>query len=242
MVLTDAKGMTLYFFANDIPGSGKSTCYGGCANFWPIFSTDSVVVSPPLAGSDFSSITRTDGKKQATYKGWPLYYFARDAAAGDTKGESLLGNWSVAEPGYTVMYAHQPAVGTYLTDGTGRTLYYFARENPGEVACTDTCLANWPAFSAGSIAAPSILKSGDFSVTTRPDGIKQTLYKGRLLYYFAKDQTPGDLNGEGVINAWHVANITGFVPPVPVPTTAVPTTIPTTIDSSSSDSGGGGGY
>jgi predicted lipoprotein with Yx(FWY)xxD motif len=242
MVLTDAKGMTLYFFADDIPGNGISTCYGTCVKFWPVFSTVSPVVSPPLATSDFSVITRTDGTKQTSYKGWPLYYFSKDTNAGDTKGENVQGNWSVAKPGYTVMYSERSGVGTFLTDGSGRTLYFFARENPGEVACTGTCLTNWPAFSSGPLVAPSILKTTDFSGTTRPDGTSQSLYKGRPLYYFAKDTKPGDMLGEGVLNAWHVANITGYVQPVPIPlVTTIPTPTPTIDYGSSSDSGGGGG-
>jgi predicted lipoprotein with Yx(FWY)xxD motif len=242
-VLTDSRGMTLYFFADDIPGSGKSTCYGGCAKFWPVFSVDSPTVSPPLAASDFTTISRTDGSKQTSYKGWPLYYFSKDTNAGETKGENVQRNWSVAKPDYTVMYSEQPGLGTFLTDASGRTLYFFARENPGEVACTGACLANWPVFTSGPLVAPSLLKAADFSVTTRPDGSRQSLYKGRLLYYFIKDTKPGDMNGEGILNAWHVANITGYVQPVPAPAvTTPPTTVPTIDSGSSSDSGGGGGY
>jgi predicted lipoprotein with Yx(FWY)xxD motif len=235
--------MTLYFFADDVSGSGTSTCYGACAKFWPVFSVDSPQVSPPLLASDFSVITRTDGTKQTSYKGWPLYYFSKDTGAGDLKGENIQGNWSVAKPDYTVMYSRQPGTGTFLTDASGRTLYFFARENPGEVACSGTCLANWPAFSSGPLVAPSFLKAADFAVTTRPDGTRQSLYKGRLLYYFIKDTKPGDTNGEGVLNAWHVANVTGYVPPVPAPVpTALPTTKPTIDYSSDSSGGGGGGY
>ena len=73
----------------------------------------------------------------------------------------------------------------------------------------------------------------------------QSSYKGRSLYYFSKDTRPGDLNGQGVINSWYVADITGFIPvtPTSVPT-AVPTPIPTTIPTFdySSNSSGGGGY
>ena len=68
-MLTDSKGMTLYFFETDIPGNGASVCNGGCAKFWPIFYTGTVTVSPPLAATDFSTITRTDGAKQTVYKG-----------------------------------------------------------------------------------------------------------------------------------------------------------------------------
>ena len=48
------------------------------------------------ASGTIATITRTDGKKQVTYNGAPLYYFAADAAAGDTKGQGLNGKWFVA--------------------------------------------------------------------------------------------------------------------------------------------------
>jgi len=240
-ILTDARGMTMYFFADDVPGSGMSTCYGSCAKFWPVVNVDAPAVSPPLALADFSTIVRTDGSKQTTYKGWPLYYFARDANAGDTKGENVSKNWSVARPDYTVMYSERPGLGTFLTDSSGRTLYFFARENPGEAACSGACLTNWPVFSSGPLMAPSLLNAADFAITVRTDGPRQTLYKGRLLYYFAKDTKPGDTNGEGILNAWHVANITGYVPPVPAPVVTTPPTTQPTIDYYGGDSGGGGG-
>ncbi len=31
---------------------------------------------------------------QVTYNGWPLYWFEKDASAGDALGEGLGGNWS----------------------------------------------------------------------------------------------------------------------------------------------------
>jgi len=33
---------------------------------------------------------------QVTYNHWPLYYFAGDSAAGDTKGQGKNGTWFVA--------------------------------------------------------------------------------------------------------------------------------------------------
>ncbi|MGB9177438.1 MAG: hypothetical protein WCB46_12005 [Methanoregula sp.] len=241
-VLTDAKGMTLYYFTTDVPASGTSTCYAAanCSIFWPIFSVDSIAVSPPLNAADFSSFTRTDGTKQTAYHGWPLYYFQKDTLPGDVRGENLLRTWYVAKPDYSVMIASTPSLGAFLTDRYGKTLYVFTKDTSGTSACTGTCLANWPAFDGGTVVAPSVLTSSDFGTVTRTDGVKQTSFMGRPLYYFAKDEKPGATGGEGVINSWYVANVSGITPVVQTPATTVPTTLNTL--SPSGGGYGGGGY
>jgi predicted lipoprotein with Yx(FWY)xxD motif len=95
--LVDSKGMTLYLFTTDTPKT--STCYGGCATAWPPLLT----TGAPLAGTGVNATllgttTRTDGTTQVTYNGWPLYYFASDKAAGDTKGEGIQNVWYVVTP------------------------------------------------------------------------------------------------------------------------------------------------
>ena len=94
--LTDAKGMTLYYYTKD--ARGESVCYGNCANAWPIFYAPTISVPPTLQASDFGTITRTDGSKQTTYRGWPLYYWQRDAKPGDITGEKVGGVWFVIDP------------------------------------------------------------------------------------------------------------------------------------------------
>jgi predicted lipoprotein with Yx(FWY)xxD motif len=112
--LVDSKGMTLYFFTKDVPGSGKSSCSGQCAATWPVFSGDVIAVSPPLASSDFSSFARDDGIKQATYKGRPLYYYNADTKLGDTKGQGINNVWFIADVSGTVPAVTIPA-NTVLT-------------------------------------------------------------------------------------------------------------------------------
>lgn len=238
-ILVDSAGMTLYYFARDVPSGGTSMCSGQCAAAWPVFNADPVKVSAPLKASDFSSFTRADGKKQTAYRGWPLYYWQADTKSGDVKGENVQNVWYVLRPDETVLIAQQTALGTFLTDNMGRTLYYFAKDAPGTASCTGACLAKWPAFNAQTIVAPSVLKPSDFSTVARSDGVMQTAFMGRMLYYFADDAKPGDATGQGFNNAWYVANITGYAPPVPTPT-PVPTTRPT-IDYGSDSGGGGGG-
>jgi len=93
---TDSKGMTLYIFRKDSPG--KSVCNGPCIVKWPLYFREKVSTPEGVAAGDFGTITREDGKPQTTYKGWPLYYFEGDKAAGDVKGQGLGNVWFVANP------------------------------------------------------------------------------------------------------------------------------------------------
>lgn len=199
--LVDSKGLTLYMFARDAAGDSK--CTGACLNAWPIFSQWNITVSSDLNASDFGIITRSDGTQQTTYKGWPLYYYSQDAAPGDTKGEGILRAWFVARQ-YTVFLADKDNL-TYLVDGSGSTLYTFAKDTPGISKCTGACLKNWPVFYSGNIVAPSLLNTSDFGSITNSAGSLQTTYKQMPLYYFVNDTKRGNTNGEGVISAWFVA-------------------------------------
>jgi len=47
--------------------------------------------------------------------------------------------------------------------------------------------------------------SGDWTVITRDDGSRQWAYKGKPLYFWAKDAKPGDRTGDGINQVWHTA-------------------------------------
>ncbi|MGC9514166.1 MAG: COG4315 family predicted lipoprotein [Methanocrinis sp.] len=96
--LVDGEGMTLYRFASDVPGSGASACYGGCAELWPVFFAEEIAVPAELDVTDFNGIEREDGSIQTTYRGWPLYYYVEDEAPGDFKGQNAGGVWFVVSP------------------------------------------------------------------------------------------------------------------------------------------------
>src|SRR6266702_453465 len=100
-VLVDSQGMTLYWFAIDTPT--KSNCSGQCATYWP------VVKGPLTAGSGVTgtlgTITRSDGTKQATYLGHPLYTYVGDKSPGQAtgNGKNLSGGlwWEMTVSGST---------------------------------------------------------------------------------------------------------------------------------------------
>jgi predicted lipoprotein with Yx(FWY)xxD motif len=94
--LADAKGMTLYSFRKDAPG--KSACAGPCVDKWPIYFREKVKAGKGLSDGDFGTITREDGKKQSTFRGYPLYYWMGDKAKGDTNGQGVANVWYVIDP------------------------------------------------------------------------------------------------------------------------------------------------
>lgn len=209
--LVDEKGMALYYFTRD--NIDKSNCaVGPCLTAWPIFYNANIKVAAPLNQNDFATITRSDGEKQTTYKGWPLYYFFKDAKPSDVLGEDVNKAWYVmTEPFYTVMVQTQDAVqGNYLVDKVGKTLYYFTKDTQGtstsapDSKCSGVCLEKWPVFDVKDINVPSILKKSDFSVLSTKEGKQQVVYKGWPLYYFAGDTQAGDLKGQDVNKAWYV--------------------------------------
>ena len=240
MVLTDAQGRTLYYFAKDTPSSGTSACSGGCSAVWPTFSVSTISVSAPLDSADFSMFTRADNTTQVAYKGYPLYYYRNDTLPGDTNGEGILGLWAVMKQDYAIMVEQQNSVGIFLADEYGRTLYVLTKDTTGTSTCTGSCATTWPPFGADALSAPSLVKNSDFSYIARADGMNQTAYKGRPLYFYSGDTKPGNTNGNGILGVWFVANVTGAVPAAtPTPTQ---TTVARTTTASQSSDGGGGGY
>ena len=84
-LLTNARGLTLYWFAPDSPD--KSVCYGSCAAYWPPVAGNASA-GPGVTGT-IGTIKRTDGTTQATYDGHPLYTYIGDSAPGQDGGNNI---------------------------------------------------------------------------------------------------------------------------------------------------------
>ncbi|HEY0516658.1 MAG TPA: hypothetical protein VGD00_06020 [Solirubrobacteraceae bacterium] len=82
------KKLTVYLFEAD--KNGQSACSGTCAKFWPPVTTSGEAqASGAAVAADLGTITRADGTKQVTYKGHPLYLFAKDKDSGDAYGQGV---------------------------------------------------------------------------------------------------------------------------------------------------------
>jgi predicted lipoprotein with Yx(FWY)xxD motif len=95
-----SKKLTVYMFEGDKGAS--SSCTGACASVWPPVTTTGAATAAGVAKSaDLSTITRSDGTTQVTYKGHPLYFFAKDKDSGDAYGQGVKGfgaDWYVLAP------------------------------------------------------------------------------------------------------------------------------------------------
>lgn len=92
-VLAEGDGRTVYTDSQDQPGSGKSTCTGGCLAAWPAVQGKPFTGAGVQLAGTIGSITRPDGTTQATYNGSPLYIYAADTAPGQTSGNGEGGVW-----------------------------------------------------------------------------------------------------------------------------------------------------
>jgi predicted lipoprotein with Yx(FWY)xxD motif len=90
-------------------------------------------------------------------------------------------------------------LGTYLTDGTGKTLYLFTIDTSTKSNCPAACAKFWPpltttgAPTAGTGATASML-----TTIKRSDGSTQVVYNGHPLYYYAMDKAAGQTTGQGL--------------------------------------------
>lgn len=89
-----------------------------------------------------------------------------------------------------------------LVGSNQMTLYTFDKDmaGSGKSVCNGPCASNWPPL----MAAADAKSDGDWMVITRDDGAKQWAFKGKPLYFWVKDQKPGDKTGDGFNNVWHV--------------------------------------
>jgi predicted lipoprotein with Yx(FWY)xxD motif len=98
MILVGSSGRTLYRYTVDRKGVNRCSSNPTCNKFWPALLVKAGV--KPTAGSGaaaalLGTIKAAHGMRQVTYAGFPLYFFAGDTAAGQTKGQGFESQWYV---------------------------------------------------------------------------------------------------------------------------------------------------
>lgn len=109
--------------------------------------------------------------------------------------------------------AENAVIGTYVTDGAGRTLYRFDEDSakPPKATCNGDCAKAWPPLlikSPGKIF-PKGIDPKILGYVERADGTCQVTIDGWPVYYFAKDAKPGDILGQGVKGTWFAVDPKG---------------------------------
>jgi predicted lipoprotein with Yx(FWY)xxD motif len=88
-ILFDGKNRVLYGFTRDRRG-GPSRCYGACAAAWPVYYSKGggLRAGRGVRQALLGTVRRRDGRRQVTYNGWPLYYYAHEGP-GEVKCQNV---------------------------------------------------------------------------------------------------------------------------------------------------------
>ncbi|MFF7989559.1 hypothetical protein ACFZDG_07170 [Kitasatospora xanthocidica] len=97
-IVTDSAGFTLYRFDQDRSNPPESYCNGSCAVIWPPEHVNGDVTVKGIDSKLVGTVTRSDGTKQVTLNGWPVYRYSPDSKPGDTKGQGVGGTWFAVTP------------------------------------------------------------------------------------------------------------------------------------------------
>jgi len=99
---------------------------------------------------------------------------------------------------------------TVLTNGHGRTLYWFAPDTPTASACTGSCAVYWPPVAGSPHAGPGV--TGPLGTIKRPGGAVQATYDGHPLYTYIGDSGPRQARGNNLDlsgGLWYEVRVSG---------------------------------
>lgn len=118
-IVENGKGFTLYRFDLDTAKPSASHCTGQCAIQW---TAAPAVNASTVTGIDhklLGSVTGTNGQKQLTLNGWPLYTYAQDGKAGDTHGQGVGSTWWAVTPSGAKAMTGSTSTSPSSTGGNG---------------------------------------------------------------------------------------------------------------------------
>jgi predicted lipoprotein with Yx(FWY)xxD motif len=107
------------------------------------------------------------------------------------------------------------ALGEFLVDGDGHTLYVLLDDPPGASTCVDACASAWPPVVGDPVAGVGA-RALRLETISREDGMQQVTAAGRPLYRFSGDAVPGETYGHGFNDVWFVADRSAAPLPTPI--------------------------
>jgi len=216
------KLIPLYFFAGDTaPGNVNGDGVGGVWHIAKPGSTLPTAAPPTPADTPAVTPAATAAATPATTPGTdcdPEYDYGCDPGSATP----------AASPAPTVAAtpATSPAAevqvnlsvdGEYLVDAAGMALYTFDNDTEELVStCVDSCAESWPPLLVpeGATIVPGEGVEGEFAAFERPDGSMQVAWGTTPLYLYAGDEAPGDTNGDGINDVWHLTSAIPVVNPL----------------------------
>ena len=144
------------------------------------------------------------------------FFFGMNRAAlssggsGDNQQTTSTAGQSGGNQAFTVKVSYNAAVGNYMTNGTGWTMYIYTKDTPnsGKSTCYSTCATYWPPVSWNpNLNLNNGINGTAFGKITRTDNTTQLTYDGYPLYYYAADKQAGDISGQNVDGTWFVVTV-----------------------------------
>ena len=102
--LVDSAGRSVYVLEGTRGSTGMARCSGACLGVWPPVMTAGPTTTAAGLNAAMAASVAAYGGTQATYAGWPLYYYSHDRASGDTTGQNVhdaWGHWYLVSPAGT---------------------------------------------------------------------------------------------------------------------------------------------
>lgn len=207
--LVDANGFSLYARRGEEPG--RLRCTGRCLEEWtPLVLAAGRPTGPTTIQADLGIFDRGDGTQQVSYQGQPLYRSRDDAGPNQGRGNGRQGAWFAVNVLPAVFVSVHPQLGEILVGPTGMTLYTYTGDPAGAYQCDEGCSENFPPLVITFTSGASARLRGEVTNMIRvPDSRHgrrvQVTYRGRPLYFWSRDQQPGDVTGNGIAGKWEVA-------------------------------------
>jgi predicted lipoprotein with Yx(FWY)xxD motif len=133
------------------------------------------------------------------------------AYGGSSSGGNPYGTMPPSAGALSVRVATS-GLGSFLTDGQGRTLYLFTRDSGASSSCSSGCSSVWPPLTSSAAVHVGAGASTALLGTTS-GGPRQITYNGHPLYYYVGDAAPGQTNGEQLNQfggLWYAVSPTGM--------------------------------